>query len=427
MSGAVLQQARSPELTLLVETPDGPMLRLVPSASPLPEGPTKGHAAETAAHEAAALWGMPDFVYRPDVVRTGSGVRELGDGLIIVGSTAIVLQVKSRESSSGQPERERQWLLSNVERALSQASGTIRRLRREPAPLTSLRGRTIEIDGATYNWVSVVIIDHEDPPSGVVPPLAGTQFPAVAMLRRDWEFLFDQLKSTSAVAAYCVRVADEERELGSEPARYYERAQADHAAPNEEIDPRLVVPGHPVVSSPRLPLALAASDDLQAHRMVRSIFEDIALISLKRSSEEDMLRALAELDRLPVGSRAVFGRFMIDAISEAKNSSDEAIVWRSKSSRGNRGQAHLAYAACNRAFDELIGAAFEGWVRLRHHEVVSVTGDPESLTTAGVLLTPCAAKSRPWDTSLVAVSGEMGFSRADIESLQELWPPPTAG
>jgi hypothetical protein len=402
------------------------MLRRVPGASPLGAGESEGRAAETATHEAAALWGLPDFVYLPDVVQVGSGVRELGDGIVIVGTTAMVLQVKRREAISAKPERERKWILKRVGEALSQATGTIRHFARGSATLTSLRGRATEIVGSHYQWISVVIVDHDDPPSDVVPPIGDAQYPAVVMLRRDWEFLFDQLKSTWAVVEYCVRVANEPNEIGTEPARYYRLAQADHNAPQEAIDPRLVVPGHPIVSTPKLPLAPAASDDLGAHRMVRTVLEHVALTRVMRAKEEDMLRILAELDRLPVGSRAAFGRFLVDAISEAKNSSDHATVWRYKSLRGNQGQAHLAFAACNKSFDREIEGAFHLWIRLRHHEVVSVTGDVENLTTVGVLLTPRDEKTRPWDTTTAAVSGNMGFSAAEVESLRELWPPPSA-
>jgi hypothetical protein len=412
------------DLTLLVDTADGPMLRLVPGASPLRSDTEEGLAAEMATHDAAALWGLPDFVYLPSVVKVGAGVRELGDGIVIVGTTAIVLQVKRRAAISATPERECSWIHKSVERALSQADGTVRRLAREPAMLTSLRGRTIEIVGAQYQWMSVVIVDHDDPPGGVVPRLDDSECPAVAMLRRDWEFLFDQLKSTSAVAEYCVRVADEPVEIGTEPARYYQLAQADHNAPQEPIDPRLTVPGHPVVSTPKLPLAPAASDDLSAHRMVRTVLEHIAVTRLMHAKEEDVLRMLSELDRLPVSSRAAFGRFLIDAIWEAKNSEDHAIVWRYKSLRGNQGQAHLAYAACNRPHDQMIEAAFHLWVRLRHHEVVSVTGDQENLTTVGVLLTPREDETLPWDTTVAAVSGNMGFTASEIESAREIWPTP---
>src|SRR5258708_3119167 len=88
-------------------------------------------------------------------------------------------------------------------------------------------------------------------------------------------------------------------------------------------------------------------------------------------------------------------------------------------------QAHLAYGACNKPFDGEIEAGFHLWVRLRHHEVVSVTEDVENLTTVGVLLTPREEKARPWDTTTAAVSGDMGLSAADVESLRELCPPPS--
>jgi hypothetical protein len=411
------------KLTLLVETAAGPMLRRIASASPLRKGPGQGHAAEEATHEAAAVWGLPDFVYRPSVVQVGGGVRELGDGIVIAGDTAMVLQVKRREAPSQRPDRERSWILKNAEQGLSQAAGTIRQLDRESATLTSLRGRSIEIVGSEYRWISIVVIDHDEPPSDVVVSLVSEK-PAVVMLRRDWEFLFEQLKSTSAVVGYCVRVAGDSHELGLEPARYYQLARADHEAPHEEIDPRLVVPGHPVISSPALPLAPAASDDAKAHAMVRSVLEDIALTRLTKATEEKMLRVLAELDRLPVGSRAVFGRFLIDAITEAIDSTDERTVWRYKSLRGNEGQAHLAYGACNKPLNEDTQGAFHLWVRLRHHEVVSVTGDFENLTTVGVLLTPRDDEHRPWDTTVAAVSGDMGYSASDVASLRELWPRP---
>src|SRR5437868_1345488 len=66
------------ELTLLVETPTGVMARRVPSASPLNPEITQGYAAEEATHDAAAVWGLPDFVYLPETQDAGSGIRELG-------------------------------------------------------------------------------------------------------------------------------------------------------------------------------------------------------------------------------------------------------------------------------------------------------------------------------------------------------------
>jgi hypothetical protein len=47
-------------------------------------------------------------------------------------------------------------------------------------------------------WMDVVILDHAAPPEGVLAPAFGVSVPVVAILRRDWDFLFDHLRSVSA-------------------------------------------------------------------------------------------------------------------------------------------------------------------------------------------------------------------------------------
>jgi hypothetical protein len=131
--------------------------------------------------------------------------------------------------------------------------------------LTNLRGRTVVFDGNNHRWLIVAVIDHANPPEGLQPPLSGAH-PAVVLLRRDWEFLFDQLKSTHAVGQYCERVAGEPLELGTEPLRYYELAQAD-----AETEPQVLDGPGPTISAPLLPLAPVGSDDLAAHYMVREM------------------------------------------------------------------------------------------------------------------------------------------------------------
>jgi hypothetical protein len=63
---ATIGPAPRGELQLLVETPGGVMLRTIPSASPLDPGMRSGPAAEAATQDAAAVWGLPDFVYLPE-------------------------------------------------------------------------------------------------------------------------------------------------------------------------------------------------------------------------------------------------------------------------------------------------------------------------------------------------------------------------
>lgn len=245
------------------------------------------------------------------------------------------------------------------------------------------------------------------------------------LLRRDWEFLFDQLKSTYAVAQYCERVAGESVELGREPVRYYDLALADANAEPQVLDPALVGPGR-AVSTPLLPLAPAASDDLEAHEVVRTIFEDIALARLIATSEPDRLHMLAELDRLPVGERAQIGRFMLDTMAEMLNQPDDCVAWRMRSLRGPAGQVNLGFGACSNPFTTELQELFGLWVRLRHHDALAVRNDVEDLTTIGVLLTPRQDELRPWDTTTASFSGDPGFSSADLEELRQVWPTPSS-
>jgi hypothetical protein len=135
-------------LTLVIETDTGVIIREIPAASPLPEGISSGAGAEVATHDAAALWGLPDFVFRADVVGVGSGWREIGDAVLHVGNLGVVVQVKARSADAVANEgRERAWLNKNVRKGLRQAHGTIRRLLAGSVRLTNARGRTIELVG----------------------------------------------------------------------------------------------------------------------------------------------------------------------------------------------------------------------------------------------------------------------------------------
>jgi hypothetical protein len=77
------------------------------------------------------------------------------------------------------------------------------------------------------------------------------------------------------------------------------------------------------------------------------IFEDIAGTRLRRATEQDRLRVLAELDSLPVGQRAGIGQFMVDAIAEVSRERHDGIVWRLRSVRGRDGRTHLGFGACS--------------------------------------------------------------------------------
>jgi hypothetical protein len=103
-------------------------------------------------------------------------------------------------------------------------------------------------------WVVVVVIDHPDVPAGIVPDINRSASAAVIILRRDWEFLFEQLKSTHAVVGYLERVAGETQELGHEFVRYFELARAYHEASPAPLNPALLGSSGYQFSSPLLPL-----------------------------------------------------------------------------------------------------------------------------------------------------------------------------
>ena len=424
-SGAVLPPRG--ELTLLVETPRGTLLRRIPNASPLAADQASGPAAEAATHAAAAVWGLPDFMYLPFTEHLGAKTREVGDGIVLVAGHGVVLQVKARDADRDDDDRDASWMAKQAVAAIKQGNGTVRRVQTAGITLTNLRGREVMVDGNDYDWTIAVILDHDDPPDGVVPDLSEAKHPAAVLLRRDWQFLFDQLKSTHAVVEYLRRVAGKPIEIGTEPERYYRLANADHPKAPEPIDQELLTPHHISTPMPSLPLQSAASEDRSAHILIRELLEDIAIAPITNNSdllpgESLRLLVLGELDRLPVTARAMIGRFVGGAMEMVAGDTSGDIVWRQRSLRGNPGQPHLAYAACSQPHSREIADAFDSWLRLRHHDVVSVTGDADGLVSVGLLVTPTMRRDRAWDTTAIAVSGDMGFSEEELRFLRDLWP-----
>jgi hypothetical protein len=102
------------------------------------------------------------------------------------------------------------------------------------------------------------------------------------------------------------------------------------------------------------------------------------------------------------------------------------IVWQMRGVRGAAEHAHLGFGACSHPHTEELQELFGLWAQLRHHEVLEVTGDVDGLTTVAVLLTPRTDGRRPWDMTMVSVSGEVTFSAAHLEQLRELWPTTSA-
>ena len=167
-----------------------------------------------------------------------------------------ICEVKSRHARGSEERRERTWLDKKIAEGVRQSVGTIRAMHKAGVvELENERGMDIPIRAADKMWVPVVVIDHPGLESYV--PTSE----AVVLLRRDWEFLFEQLKSTYAVVEYLARVHGQPGaiDLGHEAIRYYELAAADVAAPPGPLDPRL---GAESRSAPLLPQAPAPSSNL---------------------------------------------------------------------------------------------------------------------------------------------------------------------
>lgn len=403
-----------PQMQLVIDTNEGPFLRNISAALPRRLQEEQGKEAESATHIAAAMWGMADFVFEPTCRRRGSGVRELGDGLLVLGDLAVVLQVKSREVVSQVQERERRWIEKATRRALSQGAGTIREFRRKSAELTNLRGRSIQLDGNEVKWLVAVIIDHDDPPPEIsLAPSSN----AVVLLRRDWDFLFEQLKSTHGVARYLGRVAGESLVLGDEPIRYYELAAADEDAPPKALDPEYFLPGVKQIHEPLLPMAPAATEDEAEHRLYRAVLEDIASIKTQAMAEELRIRALAYLDALPTRQRAMAGQFLRDGFLQARKVKNE-VFWTQRRISGE-GATQLALGVCSRLDPEL-EVAFQALVELRHHEFTERIGREDSVTV-GVLITPRNDGKKAWDTSMAIAEGQLNLTPEQLAAYVEVW------
>lgn len=340
------------EVTLIVTTSEGVYERRIPNATGLRHHDRRGTAAEQAVQDAAATWGLPDFVIPPSVERKGSGVREISDGLLVVGKRGIIMQTKARDANLRNPAREAAWLDKQIGRAVRQINGTARRLRDGGVDMKNGRGHRVHVDGRSIDWSGVVIIDHPDPPDDHATPAAGGgDVPYVVLLRRDWEFLFDQLRSTYAVVSYLRRVEGSTDKLGTEPERYYELAAADAAAPPSPFDPALEGVGE-ARSVPLLPVAPAGIDD-DAHSIVRIILEDIATTDIEPGRHASRLSVLATIDSLPVAYRAELGHLLIEALTASQHTESDTVFWRFRTYLAGADRDQLGFGVCS-VFNETI-------------------------------------------------------------------------
>jgi hypothetical protein len=399
--------------------------REIPDAEALPPGGEYGAEVETATRAAAGRWGLPDFVLRPTVVPKGSGRREIGDGTIVSGPRGIALQVKARSSTTPDtPERARSWLLKNADAGLKQARGTIRSMfRSRNMTLDNLRGRPVRVAGKRVEWVAVVVLDHPNPPRAVFPP-TDRDGPSVVMMRRDWEFLWNQLRSASAIVDYIHRVSAEEEpaELGSETHRYFDLANKDLHAPPSRLPDWLGDGRADSVSDPLLPKDPASAGDEIGFRVFQRILEDIAATDFT-GDETDRVQMLSHIDRVAVTARADLGRLLLRRLIACGKAPKGELRVEHRILYVDQGELHLSFT-CMGSLTGYYHQMFHTWFLHRRQRFLSQSKakGPIWPWSVGVLLTPRpSADERLWDTTVMASNGPPAFDDAEYRRLDAIY------
>jgi hypothetical protein len=165
-----------------------------------------GTWVESVVRDIAAGAGVPDFVFRPEVVAKGGGQREVGDSLLWVGRQLVVVSVKSRDPDVGPESLERRdsWLTKNITKAVSQINGTVRTLRTPPQGLALLSERGVRIPwkpDLVDEISGIVVVEHSNL-DGFVPDTSEASAPTLALPMEDWLTIHERLWSTSAVVKY---------------------------------------------------------------------------------------------------------------------------------------------------------------------------------------------------------------------------------
>lgn len=398
--------------------------RLVGPALPLPPVTTVGRAAELACYDAAATWGMPDFVFRPHAQRKGSGVREVGgDGLILLRDSAMVVQVKRRESATDDPAKEQRWLKKVAAKAERQVHGSIRMLHIGAMEFENVRGRRLLVGGRNLDCLGVVILDHDDVPQDV---LIRPERPSVVVLtRRDWEFLFGQLKSSHAVASYLRLMADEEAvPLDQESARYYGLAAAEG-----EVDTswRRYFTDAERLSGNAFPVDLPSGDDAP-HVLFRTVLEDIALMG-DADDAADRQEVLCLLDSLPVPARVTLGQRLLRELRQASHAHRWLRRWRSQVPVRNQGRLRIGGAypqivyTVATEYNDRVYDMHEMFLTWQHHQYASVDPEREDVWTVGILLIVPSRDTWTWETVVSWTTGHLNLPPEGVEVLRTTFGP----
>ena len=182
----------------------------------------KGIRVEDEVRRRAAARFSSAFVFRvPDVMKLGSGSREIGDGLIVIGPKAIVLQVKARDVAATDSEtRATSWIEKKSAEALRQVAGTVKSVRQLKAPIllemveADPRLTTVQLPldpRVVTEFVGVVVIDHDSDEAPVHPlDLRRVDFPVVRMRLDEWHYIVSNCDSATELFGHLVEHAGQD-------------------------------------------------------------------------------------------------------------------------------------------------------------------------------------------------------------------------
>ncbi|WP_454777563.1 hypothetical protein [Georgenia muralis] len=289
--------------------------------------------------------------------------------------------------------------------------------------LDNLRGRPVRVAGGRVEWVPVVILEHPNPPREVFPA-RDPDGPSVVMLRRDWEFLWNQLRSASAVVDYIHRVAaeNEPAELGTETHRYFDLANKDLQASPSPL-PNWMNDGDVVpVSGPLLPIDPASARDELGFRVFQRVLEDIAATEFT-GDETDRVQTLAHIDRVSVTTRADLGRLLLRRLIACGDAPEGQLRVEHRLIYVDNGQLHLSFT-CMGKLTGYYQEMFRTWLLHRRQRFLmrSNASGPIWPWSVGVLLTPRpSTKDRFWDTTVIATNGPPEFDDEEYRRLDAVY------
>ena len=355
-----------------------------------------GIDVERRRREIAAHHGVPDFVFRPVDIRTGSGTREIGDFLLWVGDVVAIVSSKSRDPDAAAREsqdRRRRWIDGEVEEAYGQIKGTAKKLKEaEPGAivLESERGVRVAWDPSKVTtFVGVVVIDVPQPEDDHAPPVMLDGIPTVVMLGADWDTINAVLPSTMAVIKYVARRIEglPRCPMGSELDAFALILEHEHSGEPLELpagglprghfhDVMAAHPGWFLGTQPDDRFALIINDMIEGAADADPAFSAGA-------GPTDYMRIVEFLDRIPLLNRVALGKSVIERCERVGRA-------------GGRITAHvgLPHGLMLVVADESPRAERAEWLRaitiVRHSQALDA-GAPPSLVTLGVATEPIPA------------------------------------